>query len=936
MSTETDLLAEIEAGLPTNTTYSVRAVNVRAVLEDMVSRILADVTAAAATGGAGNILEGFTHQQVVTTNFPSPPPFICTVGYYDPDDYGGALYEKVTSFTTPICSPLVDAGRNYNVGTFSTLDGAKYQMIPTSNDVYVNAFGAKKTNQNDFSFDNWQAFEDCKYWILGLPDPNNAIGMNLTIPHGNFYLSRPHSMEGGPYNIIGVPGGTLLRFHERCDGIQIQHSFGSSQTVDHDGGPANTGFTLPVGMTVYWPGSTHLYVCRIPGVPSGTAPTSTGTGIVNGGCTLDYVRELTWSETRGQTSGALISGVALWSRWDWRNQPAPFDEDHSFGNFAAGQGGAYHSGIVMRNRITCRDVNCASFPGHGHAIVADGDPEVRGSGNVNQWRLDRCNGYYNGHDAFHIGLADANAGVAIDLDMAYNHRWGVADWSFFGNRLLSLQSNQDGRKFIGNAYPGACLHNGYWWIARVPNVGIDSVGPDYTHEPGTDRISWIRVLGAADASPNEDTPVWDPSIRFVPCGPYSNNNNQAATQWYGVYVESGSNPPQYGSAAHVLGGIGAGTPTHGSDQMLISSGFKNQVPIKSYFSGADGGANFDTAFGPAWKDGGTELVADTTIWNVSGGGSNIYLGGAQHTGTLPTVTASISDTTINSAAFHGQIGVGDGVGDNAWANILFVTSVESGAIVAGQTISGAGIPSGSLIGGGSWWLNSYVIVTGNGSTIGGTSSFPPVGTSPGITNEAMTSATVSPLMTVTASQPNAISLGATVTGTGVPSGAGTKLLQFARQVDPTTHANISFTGGPGTYVLSYGGLNLSSRSFDIQQNMTKNLDFALSTFEDQGTHIWGWTGRTSTRLFGRTSDYPRNKLWATGMILGGGTRGMDDGWGRVVEYCDGPPSNAGDFKTGEFRFERFPAAGRYPAYQYCGTDTGLAGTPKWVGVGVAY
>jgi hypothetical protein len=842
------------------------------------------------------------------------PTWIRTQGYTTVGDYGGALYKRVTVAPTP------------NVGTFTSADGAIWSMVPTSDQVFVNAFGAQPRASNDQSFDNWQAFEDCKYWIISQKDvATGTLALNqmtMRVGPGTYYLSRSHSIEGVTYSLIGSGrenGGTAFRYPWNQDCVQVQYMWGGSgQTIGHEGTPVFAGATMDKGMLIYWPGSTHVYVVTTAGAVSGTAPTSTGTGITNGTAVLDYVRELTWSETRGASGGGgVISDIVFWGLWDITNS-AQNDDDITV------PGGGFHSGILMRSRVTIERVFSINNSGHGICVAADGDPEVRSSGNANQWRIDRVQCYWNGHDGVHIGYSDANAGIGIDIDTASNLRFGIFDACFLGNRWISVQSANDGRKSIGARYPTSVTHNGYWWLARVVRLGADAPA-NYANEPGTDANSWIKLSGDGQAFPGDDYPLWNASQKYVPAGAFCQNNINAASQWLGIYCENGPGAVQMCGQNVVWGGI-SGIHIEGSQGALtyLTRGFNNPVNVSADYAGADGNSTFGAAFGPRTVNSASESIADTTIWSLEGGGNQILLAGA-----LPSaqnITGSIADTVCNSAAFHAQIGVGDGSGANNYSNVMFVTSVESGTVLPGQTIAGPGIPVGSVIGQTSFWPSSFLIVTSDGSKIGGATG----GTVPGIAAEAMTGQFILPVLTVTSCPPDAISLGANLGGTGVLSGTA-----IAKQLDPTTLANITFTGGVGKYALSRFGATVASSTLQVSGNLTKNLDFALTTITDRTTHVWGWTGRQSKRKFGRVNPIP-NAFFATEIILGQGGNGMDSQACRSVRFCNGPPDNGGDYGHGEWRYNINPTVGTYPMYQYVASGSGISGAPCWKPHGTVY
>jgi hypothetical protein len=309
-----------------------------------------------------------TLTEAVATTFVNPPDYMRTTGYYLPGDEGGAFYKKVSSFTTPVNA----LGKN--VGGFTTADGTKYAMMLEHGDAFVNAFGAKSNEAHDFSNDQWQGFEDCKWWILSQPNVgagsgnSSAGGVRMRIGRGYYHLLKSHSLEGAPYTIEGsglASGGTVIRTPWNVSAFIMQHCYGGdTQTIGQEGYPFN-GFATKVGFLVYVPGSPHLYKTTNTGTPNtGSPPTGTGTGILSGSATYDYVRERTWSEQLGGGAAfSTIRNLAIWGGWTGKTDPNGFDEDQTV------MDGGYHSGIIMRTRGTVEDVYVLAYPGFGVAAL---------------------------------------------------------------------------------------------------------------------------------------------------------------------------------------------------------------------------------------------------------------------------------------------------------------------------------------------------------------------------------------------------------------------------------------------------------------------------------------------------------------------------------------------------------------------------------------
>jgi hypothetical protein len=568
---------------------------------------------------AGAVVEA-THAQMTALSFASPPDSLHTNGWATPGDWGDAFYIKVSSF--PANWPTS--------GTITTGDGTKYIIQPRNGEFWIEQFGGQGRPYYDTT-DQWQCWEDMKYCVMLQTDlgfgGTSTAAVKMRFGRGVFYVTKPMSFDN-PFLVEGAGtqsnGGTTLRCPPGMDLVQFQHSFtgaGSGLTFGHEGASLN-GFPRVLNSLTYVTGSTRIYKATNTGSADlGNPPTGTGTGIVSGTATFDYVREKTWAEANGYGSAfGTFRGFSLWGPGGYDNtHPTGYDEDQTQVD------GGYHSGIVIKSKGVVEDCYVLSFAGHGIAVAADGDPEVRSAGNANGFIVRRCRLYYNGHAGLRIGLADANAGSYYDIDTGYNHRAGVEEFCFLGNRGFNIQDQFSGSP--GNTsgkFTGGVIHNNYYWLARAPEVGADTA--NYANEPGTDEASWIRTDGDGTTvlSPSTNFPAWSASpgasVVYAPCGGYITNNTNAPNQVVGLYIEGGGYPPQPGNQDMMLGmalgnGVEVTRGAIGLDRGRWINGLK--VNTTYVFQGA-GRKTAQTYWGGQsvnnGKDAAGQTTPDNTIW----------------------------------------------------------------------------------------------------------------------------------------------------------------------------------------------------------------------------------------------------------------------------------------------------------------------------------
>jgi hypothetical protein len=109
-------------------------------------------------------------------------------------------------------------------------------------------------------------------------------------------------------------------------------------------------------------------------------------------------------------------------------------------------------GIALRARTHCERLYIDGFSGDGINIVANTGARSEPRANANNWRV--LNSRINscaGHGLFVRGT-DANAGIAIALDVSANGKWGIYDSSFLGNTFVACHAaaNRDGPYFSDN------------------------------------------------------------------------------------------------------------------------------------------------------------------------------------------------------------------------------------------------------------------------------------------------------------------------------------------------------------------------------------------------------------------------------------------------------------------------------------------------------
>jgi len=96
-----------------------------------------------------------------------------------------------------------------------------------------------------------------------------------------------------------------------------------------------------------------------------------------------------------------------------------------------------HDGLVIRGRVTLRDVTIKGFSHNGIGIFSNIEEGNDASGSL----LEKVHVLECGVDGFFIGHVDGNALTVIGCDARDNGRYGFNDDSFLGNNFLSCMAH---------------------------------------------------------------------------------------------------------------------------------------------------------------------------------------------------------------------------------------------------------------------------------------------------------------------------------------------------------------------------------------------------------------------------------------------------------------------------------------------------------------
>jgi hypothetical protein len=491
----------VHAALPSGRTPPISAQNLRDAIDMVIDYV--PTVAGTGGGGGGSVVTGnaATFDTMATLQAATVDPginYVRTAGYYSVGDLGGAAYRRKASG-----EPVYELDRTSNGGT------VHWELIPERFEIWIGQAGAQQPtifdHQDNDSYPAWRAIDKFgKAKGLG--------GFSLRFGAGLWFFSKSIHLKRFGYKIIGTHGGnaggggTTLRFPRDQSGIITNYKWGAG----HDYCIAITNFGINLGQGFYIAKGTgandgNVYRCVQAGVSPPTGPTSLtstspgvdipwGTAImryegniitdpVQGGGTMDYD---CGGDDNSSAPDCVMENLELWGFFDPRNVALTTNPNYGLWKYN-------NAGIVMRSRARASNVWSLGFAGHGIAIVADGDPDLDGPGNVNGWYCAHISSYYNGKDGVHVGYSDANAGSAYQVDVSQNNRWGIADWCFLTNLWCGVQSAYDGRGYPNTRqYYPQCQYKGWVYLASLPMLGLTDWPAYINEQPDTHGTAWIR------------------------------------------------------------------------------------------------------------------------------------------------------------------------------------------------------------------------------------------------------------------------------------------------------------------------------------------------------------------------------------------------------------------------------------------------------------
>jgi hypothetical protein len=426
---------------------------------------------------------GLTLIQAKAISFAAPPQAIRTLGYYTIGDNGGGLYEKISAIPTD------------HSAWFQTGDGGIYELKPEHGELSIVQFGAVQMVNYNIEPAPGGVGDSYPAWLAAdkFISVKGYYGIDLIVPKGVWYTSKSWNLKRTAYNIRGFANGfafsngSFLRHNAYEDAIIINYQW----STGHDYSAYNDSFQWNVGSATFLNG--NLYRVITTGFPNvgGGGPAGTGADIVDGTVHWKYEGAGGDLDTSYSTTaiGSSVQNLAIWSFWN------PHSSDPNVNKWPdQTPTKKYTCGVLLRGRALVRSVNVTQEQAFGIASIASGDPEITGAGNTDGYIVEDCSAYFCGKAAWHVGYSQANAGGMVNFDASFSGRFAYEEFSFLGNRYFNLQSAYDGTYAANRQYYNACVHGGYYWIARVPMIGIESVA-NYHNEPGTDSNSWLRWGG---------------------------------------------------------------------------------------------------------------------------------------------------------------------------------------------------------------------------------------------------------------------------------------------------------------------------------------------------------------------------------------------------------------------------------------------------------
>lgn len=205
-------------------------------------------------------------------------------------------------------------------------------------------------------------------------------------------------------------------------------------------------------------------------------------------------------------------------------------------------------GIWLRARAICRDLYVSNFRGNGYHIVATAGGSASEEGNANCFQIHggRVQGCENG--IFADG-ADANAGVAVSVDVSGNRRWGIWDSSFLGNTYVAIHCDDNGDGIATDGQSAFASYGGNSYQAVPTASAANLVGT----QPGTNSAIWYPI-----ASVGTRAIAWtgsQPAGTYRHGGPFYTDNANGRCSFFGPYIESGHGVSYLSPVTAMIGGI---------------------------------------------------------------------------------------------------------------------------------------------------------------------------------------------------------------------------------------------------------------------------------------------------------------------------------------------------------------------------------------------
>jgi hypothetical protein len=607
--TPTQLVAEIDAQLPTSGIGLISAAALRGVLTDIVNNQTGTGGGSVSFSGTGD--PGLTRVQAQTTIFASPPNVLRTTGYYTAGDGGGGLHIKVSS------APAHSA-------YFQTADLSYYELAMEMNQLHIHQFGARKmasfnTIPSDTSYDNYQ------YWLIAdkYITAKNYVGCTLNFDGGYYYFGvLGIQMKRKPYTVKGGSsvGGTFIRTPVGIDGYVTNYHWSYAK----DATAYSNNFQYFVGGAVIKAngqnGAGNLYRVVTSGLSAASGDTLTGSNPAT--VYTDGAAQFRFEEYVGPGSpkdlcldnvGADYTVIRDMNFWSFFAQDSSDALQSRYPNQNPDVSGTpiYDCGMLLKTATKYYDVSVTSYNGQGIAVSANGDPELTGPGNADDTRGIGMFLFYNGKDGLHVSGSEANACSFFDVNTGFNGRAGVYERSFLGTSYTHIQDQFSGNGSSVKQYSTGVLYNGDYWIARAWNIGVESQPAFINEEPG-------------------------------------NAGNHAWTKW---------------GSDGTVGVSWKGTGSISGNTLTTTATASGALAIGNMLSGTGvrAGTRIIGGSGTSWTlDGATQTVSSTnTLVGMAFAGAIVT---GSISGTVLTVTAVTSGTISNPASFKDYI-LGGGVKD---------------------------------------------------------------------------------------------------------------------------------------------------------------------------------------------------------------------------------------------------------------------------------